>query len=83
MDHCTVRLIKLFAKNLGILVLFMCSGAAYTELLIYLPMPWDAIVAVLVPGAFILQLCWSAAKSRLEYLESKEKRLADQLVNSD
>ena len=83
MDARNFRLLKLFASNIGIVMLWIAASAAYVLAIELLPWPWGMILAIVGAGSEISWFAWDIAKYRLERQEYAEKKLADQLVNSD
>ena len=83
MDDRTLRLLGIFARNIGIGLAYCVAVAAYWMLILWLDWPWGFMVACGGALALVVYFSWDLAKSRLEYLEFREKRLADQLVKSD
>lgn len=83
MDARNLRLIKLFASHISAVLLWMAGAAGYLAAIELLPWPWGMALAVIGTISVISWFSWDLAKSRLEHQEFKEKKLADQLVNSD
>ena len=83
MDARNLRLIKLFAGHIGAVLLWMAGAAGYLAAIELLPWPWGMILAIVGAGSAISWFAWDIAKYRLERQEYAEKKLADQLVNSD
>ena len=83
MDARNLRLIKIFAKNVGWLLACIVGMVSWVLTLHWLPMPWDAILGFTAPLLFLINICWDQAKHRLESQEYAEKKLADQLSRDD
>jgi hypothetical protein len=83
MDRRFMRLLGIFARNISMGLAYCAAMFAYWGLIIWLDWPWGFIVALGGLAALVLWWSWYLAKMRLDQLEYKEKRLADQLVNSD
>ena len=77
------RLIKIFAKNVGWIVVSMVCMVSWMLILWWLPQPWSIILGFTAPVLFLISLCWEQAKYRLERQEFAEKRLLDQLARDD
>ena len=83
MDARNLRLIKIFATNVGWLVASMVGMVSWMLILWWLPQPWSIILGFTAPLLFLIHICWEQAKYRLERQEFAEKRLLDQLTNMD
>jgi Flp pilus assembly protein TadB len=83
MDARDWRLIKMFAANVAWLLAIMVGMVSWIVVLWWLPQPWSVICGIAAPVLFLVSICWDQAKHRLERQEMLEKKIADQLVNSD
>ena len=83
MQPRTKRLIGIYLKILGISLACIVGMCAYLIAIMLMGWPWGFVISLCVPFACMGYGAWEMAKSRLEYAEFLEKKLADQLVNSD